>query len=77
MEVLDSSPDTVVVKRGTYVIAANFGDEPRPAPAPAPATAPDSDAPASSPSTLIFEAHPGDGSNLSKIPPHGAWIARA
>ncbi len=59
-EVLDTAEDTVVVRRGTHIIAINLGDTPRPAP------------PAES---LLVEARRGDGSDLKMVPGHGGWVA--
>ncbi len=55
------APGTVVVTRGDHVIAVNLSAEPQPGP------------PADG---LELEANPGDGRDLSVIPPHGGWIAR-
>jgi len=61
--VIESPPDTVVVARGDRLAAINLGDEPRPAPVAG--------------TRLVLEARPGDGGDLSVIPPHGGWIATA
>jgi alpha-glucosidase len=55
------APGTVVVTRGDHIIAVNLSAEPQPGP------------PAEG---LELEANPGDGKDLSVIPPHGGWVAR-
>lgn len=62
---IPSEPGTIVLQRGDHVIAVNLSDEPRGTPPDAPA------------GQLALEARPGDGADLSVIPPHGGWIARA
>jgi alpha-glucosidase len=63
---LPSAPGTIVLKRGQHVLAVNLSDEPHDAPPDAPPAG-----------ELALEARPGDGADLSLIPPHGGWIARA
>jgi alpha-glucosidase len=58
---LGSSPQTVVLARGSHVIAVNLGDQA---------------APIYRLGELVLEARPGDGSDRAVIPAHGAWIAR-
>jgi glycosidase len=65
VQLLPSAPDTVALSRGSHVVAVNFGRQPRPAPPAPPA------------GELVLEARPGDGQDLSVIPAHGGWIARA
>ncbi len=55
------APGVVVVTRGDHVIAVNLSADHRPGP------------PADG---LELEANPGDGRDLSVIPPHGGWVAR-
>jgi hypothetical protein len=59
--VLPSEPGTIVLRRGDHIVAVNLTDVPAPAPAGA--------------GTPVLEARPGDGADLSVIPPHGGWIA--
>lgn len=58
---LDSPPGTVVLERGAYVVAVNFGDE---------------EAPLKLEGTLTLEARPGDGADHDVLPAHGGWIVR-
>ncbi|HXD64932.1 MAG TPA: alpha-amylase family glycosyl hydrolase [Solirubrobacteraceae bacterium] len=58
---LPSEPGTIALRRGDHVVAVNLTDVPAPAPAAA--------------GTLVLEARPGDGADLSVIPAHGGWIA--
>ncbi len=58
---LPSEPGTIALRRGDPIVAVNLTD----AAAPAPPAA----------GTLVLEARPGDGADLSVIPPHGGWIA--
>jgi alpha-glucosidase len=60
---LPSEPGTIALRRGDHIVAVNLTDVPAPAPAPAAVT-------------LVLEARPGDGADLSVIPAHGAWIAQ-
>jgi alpha-glucosidase len=65
-KLLPSAPGTVVLARSGHMVAVNLTGAPAPAPAPA-AGAPQ----------LELEARPGDGADLSVIPAHGGWIAKA
>jgi alpha-glucosidase len=60
---LPSEPGTIVLERGGHVIAVNLSDEPQTAPIPV--------------GELALEARPGDGADLSVLPAHGGWVARA
>ncbi len=62
-QVLESPPETIVIARGSHVIAVNLGDKPQ-------------SAPALGGLQVVLEAHPGDGRDLRVIPPHGGWVAR-
>jgi alpha-glucosidase len=58
---LPSEPGTIALQRGEHIVAVNLTDTPAPAPPAA--------------GTLVLEARPGDGADLSVIPAHGGWIA--
>ncbi len=59
-QLLDSPPDTIVLRRGEWLIAVNLGA---------------STQPASGSGRLQLEARPGDGTDLGLIPAHGGWVA--
>jgi alpha-glucosidase len=61
LEILESPPGTVVLRRGEHTVAVNLADAP---------------ARIERPPELVLEARPGDGEDATSIPPHGAWIAR-
>jgi glycosidase len=61
-ELLEAPPGTIVLTRGSYIVAVNLGSDSLAAPRTA--------------RQLELEARPGDGSDLSLIPAHGGWIAR-
>jgi alpha-glucosidase len=63
-QILQSEPGTIALRRGEHIVAVNLSD----APAPAPTLAG---------GQLELEARPGDGADLTVIPAHGGWVARA
>jgi alpha-glucosidase len=58
---VESPAHTVVIARGDYVIAANFGERP---------------AEVQRTGDLALEANPGDAADPQILPPHGGWIER-
>jgi alpha-glucosidase len=62
-KLLPSQRGTILLRRGDHIVAVNLTDAPVPAPAAAAGT-------------LVLEARPGDGADLSVIPAHGGWIAQ-
>jgi alpha-glucosidase len=58
-QLLPSEPDTIVLARGSHVVAVNLGDAPRSAPVV---------------EQIVLEARPGDGEERGVVPAHGAWI---
>jgi alpha-glucosidase len=58
----DSPPHTVVFERNGYRVALNLGEQP---------------AQIARPGELLVEAHAGDGADPGRLPPGGAWVARA
>jgi len=55
----ESEPDTIVLDRGSHVVAVNLGEHPRAAPRV---------------ERIVIEARAGDGAEPGVIPPHGGWI---
>jgi len=55
----ESEPDTIVLDRGSHVVAVNLGEHPRSGPPV---------------QRIVIEARARDGADPGMIPPHGGWI---
>lgn len=67
-ELLPSSEQTIVLRRGRHVVAVNFGEQPA-------LVGPVADL--LSGAEVVLEVNDGDGNDLAGIPAHGGWVARS